>query len=174
MLELRDVLTSDRYISLVQDLVQASRTPPYAPGVDVDAPADDPGRRLAARAWKRTARCVRRLGPRPPEVALHEVRRRAKRARYAVELVAPVVGGAKPRQLAKRLSEVQDVLGELQDTVVADQWLRREADDTVPAKEAFAAGLLVHEEADRRRKVRRRWKPEWRRAARPKLRNWMS
>ncbi len=68
---------------------------------------------------------------------------------------------------------MQDVLGELQDTVVADQWLRREAEATAAANEAFAAGLLVQEEADRRRAVRRKWKPEWRRASRPKLRHWM-
>lgn len=54
---------------------------------------------------------------------LHEARKAYKQARYAVEVFAP--GAGKPgRQLVKRLTDLQDVLGTHQDSVVAREILR--------------------------------------------------
>ena len=63
-----------------------------------------------------------RLEPDPEDAALHELRKRAKRARYAAELIDPLLHGEASRFTA-RLADLQDTLGELQDCVVADQWL---------------------------------------------------
>ncbi|MFG1609892.1 CHAD domain-containing protein [Actinoplanes sp. NPDC049265] len=53
---------------------------------------------------------------------LHEARKKYKQARYAVEVFAP--GAGKPGQaLVKRLTELQDVLGAHQDSVVAREIL---------------------------------------------------
>ena len=57
------------------------------------------------------------------------MRIRAKRCRYAAEAVAPAVG-KRPERFAKAVAELQDVLGEHQDAVVAGQWLR----EHVPAR----------------------------------------
>jgi CHAD domain-containing protein len=57
------------------------------------------------------------------DAALHAARRAYKRARYAVEVLAPV----RPRpsgRLSKRLAALQDLLGAHQDAVVAEQTLR--------------------------------------------------
>jgi CHAD domain-containing protein len=54
---------------------------------------------------------------------LHAARRAYKRARYAVELLAPLHPGPSGR-LAKRLAALQDLLGAHQDAVVAEQALR--------------------------------------------------
>ncbi len=79
---------------------------------------------------------------------LHNVRIRAKRARYAAEAAAPVWG--KPaRKLASAVAGVQTVLGDLQDAVVTDAWLRRVSDDQVSVAEAFVAGELVGHAAHR-------------------------
>ena len=57
------------------------------------------------------------------DTARHEARKAYKRARYAVEVLRPVVGRPAKR-LAKRLTALQDVLGAYQDGVVAAQLLR--------------------------------------------------
>ena len=61
--------------------------------------------------------------PQDRDVALHEARKAYKRARYGVELVTPLVG-RRGRRLADRLSALQDVLGDHQDSVVAAQIMR--------------------------------------------------
>src|SRR5215213_912440 len=72
------------------------------PAAAVPADADDPGR----------------------DAALHEVRKAAKRARYAAEVARPVLG-RRAKAFARRVKAVQKVLGEHQDTVVIRGELRR-------------------------------------------------
>ena len=55
--------------------------------------------------------------------ALHEVRKAAKRLRYAAEMAVPVLG-SRASTLAARAKAVQQLLGEHQDAVVARQVLR--------------------------------------------------
>ena len=51
------------------------------------------------------------------------VRILAKRWRYAAEACAPTLG-KRTRKLADAAKNLQDVLGELNDAVVAERWLR--------------------------------------------------
>ncbi|WP_292604849.1 CYTH and CHAD domain-containing protein [Nocardioides sp. REDSEA-S30_B4] len=76
------------------------------------------------------------------EAAWHEVRKAAKRLRYAAEVARPGLG--KPaKQLAERAKEATQVLGERQDTVVAREHLLALADDAGTAGEpTFTYGLL--------------------------------
>jgi CHAD domain-containing protein len=55
---------------------------------------------------------------------LHEVRKAAKRLRYAAESAVPVLGD-EATDLAARAEEVQEVLGEFQDSVVSRDLLRQ-------------------------------------------------
>ena len=59
------------------------------------------------------------------DVALHSARKAGKRARYAVELAAPVLG-AKADDIIAGRKELQDILGEHQDSIVAAAFLRAE------------------------------------------------
>ena len=54
-----------------------------------------------------------------PEAALHEMRIRAKRLRYAAEVFAPLFPGRPARRFLKRLAALQEALGLLNDGVVA-------------------------------------------------------
>jgi CHAD domain-containing protein len=65
---------------------------------------------------------VRSPDGRVPPAKLHEARRSAKRARYAVEVFA-LAAGKPAARLVARLKEVQDLLGIHQDTVVAREVL---------------------------------------------------
>jgi CHAD domain-containing protein len=129
--------------------------------VDAAAPGRHVAEEVAQRAWGRLAKAVRALGDDPPDPDLHEVRKRAKRARYAMELLGPALSGP-TNALAKRLAKLQDGLGALQDAVVADQWLRRHVGSLSPS-EAFTAGQLSGEEAHARRRARSSWSKLWRR-----------
>ena len=94
--------------------------------------------------WRKLRDAVDDLGATPPDDALHAVRIRAKRARYAAEATIPVFG--KPAQrFARAIADVQDVLGEHQDAVVARTWLAKTASECSPT-EAFAAGMLAERE----------------------------
>jgi CHAD domain-containing protein len=113
------------------------------------------------------------LGDDPLDVELHAARIRAKRVRYAAEAVAPAVSkGAK--RFASAVADLQDVLGEHQDAVVAGQWLRSH----VPTGEgataaAFVAGELAAWEDVAAQESREAWPAAWKRARRRSLRKWM-
>ena len=94
-------------------------------------------------AKDRTSR--RALDRQPSDPSLHEVRKRAKRARYAAELGRGLFG-KRARRLAKRLETVQDALGELQDAVVAEEYLWSLTARGISAPAAFVAGAIASEE----------------------------
>ena len=81
--------------------------------------------------------------------ALHEVRIRAKHARYAAEFAAATAG---PRLefLADALAGVQDLIGSHQDAVVAERRVREVATDEV----RLAAGRVIEHERQLRREAR--------------------
>ena len=109
------------------------------------APTRARSTRCPARCGRRGAGCARavdELGAVPSDAALHEVRIRAKRCRYAAELASPVIGRPARRARRARSTRVQDVLGEHQDAVVADAWLAKTAPECSPA-EAYALGMLA-------------------------------
>ena len=109
---------------------------------------------LAQRELKKLRRDVRALDPEPTAEALHALRKRGKRARYAHEL-------AGKKAVVKRAKELQDVLGEHHDSVVAEERLRALSHDA-PADQALAAGLLIEQERAKRRDAREGWRKVWR------------
>lgn len=116
-------------------------------------------RRLMRRARKAMRRADARLaaatapartapdGPGAPgepsaDERLHEARKAYKRARYAAELVGPIAGKRAAR-LAKRLTELQDVLGAHQDAIVTGELLRDYGVAAhIAGENAFTFGLL--------------------------------
>jgi CHAD domain-containing protein len=167
--ELLDGLDSGRYLVLVDDLIEAARRPPVGDRAD-QRRARPALRRVMRKAWRRTARAADRLGRSSPDAAMHEVRKRAKRARYAAELARDVFGKRATR-LAERLTDVQDGLGEVQDTVVAEGRLRALR---LPTDSAFVAGMLVCGERAARADARDRWPDLWKAARAKRLRRWFS
>jgi CHAD domain-containing protein len=166
--ELLAAMRSDRYVALLDRLLAAARAVPAsadAANFEVDVAE------LAVKPWKKLRRAVRALGDDPPDAALHQVRIRAKRARYAAEAVAPAVGDD-AKEFAERVAELQDVLGEHQDAVVAARWLH----DHVPRADGeagFVAGQLAMMEEAAAEESRQQWPEAWARAGRRALRRWM-
>ena len=142
-------------------LLNAMETPRYAALLDafravVDElgpfEADGDADQLAARALAKLRRAVKALPAEPADDELHEIRIRAKRARYAAELAA-LGGSKKAANTVKAFKAVQDVIGEHQDAVVAEERLRR----ITRPESAVAAGRLIELERQRKVEMRERY-----------------
>ncbi|WP_030077780.1 CYTH and CHAD domain-containing protein [Streptomyces baarnensis] len=167
-----DVLDGKRYLDLLEALEALSADPPLRP-----AARRAPGKALPRAVLKDYERLARRMEhalehPPGPErdIAMHEARKAAKRARYAGESARPALG--KPaKRFAKRVKAVQTVLGDHQDSVVAREALRTLAIQSHAAGEtAFTWGLLYARE-EAAAEARERELPEvWARASDPVLR----
>jgi CHAD domain-containing protein len=163
-------MRSERYDALLDRLVAAARRiPPADDASDLDLELGD----LVRAPWRKLRRAVEALGDDPPDAALHAVRIRAKRCRYAAEAVAPAVG-KDARRFARAVEGLQEVLGEHQDAVVAGQWLRTHAaDGGGRVDRAFVAGELAALEDVAARESRAQWPAVWAEARRERLRRWM-
>ena len=166
---LLDVLDDQRYLDLLDRLVDAVHHPAVVARADRPARKVLPG--LAAEPWKRLRKAVQALPADPPEDDLHAVRIRAKRARYAAE-VAAVAAGKPARRFAKAVAGLQEVLGALQDAAVSEDWLRAAADDVDPASAAVARRLADEERAEIER-LRHAWATAWRAVDDKGLRSWL-
>ena len=170
------VLDDPRYVLLLDQLVASVEVPT---GEEVDwlledakGSAADVLPRLVARPWKRFRKAARAAGPGATAEELHQVRIRAKRCRYAAEAAAPA-GGKHASKLAKAVAEVQDVLGEHQDAVVAQAWLRATAPG-LDAAEALVAGQLIAGQRAAAEASRQAWPKARKKADRRKLRAWLT
>ena len=147
--ELLAGMESDRYLELLRRLEW--ETPP-------PTGAEPPLRAIWRREHRRARKAVAVLEAQPEDAELHDVRIRVKRARYAAELAAPELGkkGAGYVDAAKAF---QDVLGDHQDAVVAEEALRRLAPELPGA--GLAIGRLVDRERTRRTAARAGWRTAW-------------
>jgi CHAD domain-containing protein len=160
--ELIETLDQDRALDLLDRLVALSRTPAMAPGNGGPSePAIPP---LIDTPWKRLRKAVSALDDEPSDEALHQVRIRAKRCRYAAEAIAPVVG-KDAAAFAKAAADLQDLLGGHQDAVMAEGWLRA-ASTRAGGRQALAAGQLVARLATRRASTWESFPATWKRLKR--------
>ncbi len=138
---------------------------------------------LAHRQWRSLRKAARRLGPEPADEALHRVRIQAKRLRYLAEVSAPVVRPGVAREAAsgtaKAATALQDILGDLHDAVVTEDWLRQTASQAPSSATplaliatGLAAGQLIGVERETQRKARAAWRRAWRRLDHKGLRSW--
>jgi CHAD domain-containing protein len=169
--ELLVAIRSPRYTALLDRLVDAVREPRVRKQI-VDEPEDEVLRNVVRRTWKHLRDAVDALPEPADDDALHAVRRRAKRARYAAEAVEPAFGKS-ARAFARAITELQDVLGEHQDAVVTGAWLRDTAANSRDERAAFAAGELAAEEREAARVGRDAWPAAWQSASRKQLRTWL-
>jgi CHAD domain-containing protein len=142
-------LTSARYFDLIHRLEQAAHDPPLVESADSKML-----KRLARREFKKLRKAIRRLEPEPRNETLHAIRIKTKRARYAAELAAPVMGKAAARFI-KQASTVQDVLGAYQDAVTAELYIRSFCKASSSARAAFVAGRLIERQRQRRETLRK-------------------
>ncbi|MEP7368947.1 MAG: CYTH and CHAD domain-containing protein, partial [Dermatophilaceae bacterium] len=111
-------LNGARYLEMLDRLDDLVTDPPLT--TRAGKPARQALPPLVGRAAERVDRAARAVAddwtPQARDQGLHEVRKKAKRARYAAE-AAVAVAGRPAIALADRMEELQDVLGEHQDSV---------------------------------------------------------
>jgi CHAD domain-containing protein len=157
-------LDSSRYLTMLGELDRLLAEPPLTP--EASRPARDVLTEAVRHDRKRTRRRIHRARRAPAgrgrDVALHEARKAAKRARYAAEAATPTLG-KRARRLAKRMKAVQSVLGDHQDTVNARAASREIGVNAhLSGENAFSFGLLhekaFHDARHYQRAARRAWK----------------
>lgn len=138
-------LGSDRYLALLDAVEEVARGSALS-GKRVDRRARKQVPREVRRTFDRMVEFVEQAdaaaAPEETDRLLHEVRKAAKRVRYASESAEPAIGGS-ASDLAKQMEELQDVLGAHQDTVVVRQLLLRLGAEAHEAGDsAFTFGRL--------------------------------
>ena len=168
--ELREVMRSERYLSLLDALVEAAREPVFVG--DATASAKEVLPRLVRRPWRSLAKAAKAVGDSAADEDLHAVRIRTKRVRYAAEAVAPAVG-KKARSFAADAAELQEILGDYNDAVVAESWLRDYSTRARSSETVFAAGELAGLERAEGDAARAGWRKAWKQLASRKPERWM-
>ncbi len=156
-------LSSERYFGLLGVLDSITATPPVVSG----GPSL---KAIAGREFAKLQKTILRAGPSPSDEELHRVRIRGKRARYAAELAEPLAG-KRARLFVQEAKRFQDVVGEHQDAVVAEERIRALAGRR-KAGLAFAAGRLVERQGTRRAETRAALPAAWARLEKRGRRAW--
>lgn len=158
---LRAELRGERYLALLDTLVDAARQPRLTDD------ALEPAERLLEALqddWKGLRKRVKRSAKHPADADLHRIRVLAKRCRYGAEALEPLVG-KDARAAARAAERLQGVLGERHDAIVFRTWLHDEALAIADPVTAFAAGEFAGEELVGLVRSRDDWRPAWRRFA---------
>jgi CHAD domain-containing protein len=175
MTRLNEVLGSSRYDELMSTLDDLVRSPPWVSG------AEDAGgkvlRKRLRHEYKRVCTAVELVDSATTQHErddlLHEVRKAAKRARYAGESVESKYG-EKARRFAGAMEEVQTILGDQHDAVIALDRLRAAGDAAhAEGESAFVFGRLHAREAAEADALVADFQRSWSRASRKKLRRWL-
>ena len=169
--ELLQVLDSDRYINLLDDLTDP---PSFRAGTDEELarPGTEASVRVVRRPWKRLRRAVAKLDDNPTDQELHQIRIKAKRLRYSADAAAVAVG--KPaRRLAKAAANLQDLLGAHHDAVTAEGWLRESAAAVRANAGVFVAGELVTIQRREQKQLRQSWLAAWESVNSKAVRRWL-
>ena len=166
-----EALRGARYLELLDTLVVVAAAPPFVKRRPFTRRSSAKiAAKIARKPWRRLVDAVDALDPHPSDGDLHKIRILAKRCRYAAEAVAPLAG-PKAASFASAVADLQTVLGDHQDTVVAECWLR----SVVPASpaERTAALELIALEQRLRIELRAKWPAVWRAASSKSLRSWL-
>jgi CHAD domain-containing protein len=161
---LNEALDGPRYPQVLAQLETFVARPPAA-APDVSLPD------VAATEWRRLRKAVQKLPGRPGVDELHSVRIKVKRARYAAEL-ARAAAGARGERFIDQAKKLQDILGDLQDAVVIEQYLHDATDRTEPAQ--ALRDDLVRRQRKRRKRARAAFFEEWPKLKRRGRKAWIA
>ena len=154
--ELIEALGSPRYLALLDALEEVS-TATFESSRDLTE--------LAGREFRRLRRDVTSAGPEPADEVLHELRKRAKRIRYASER-ARKAGATSLGKVVEEAKALQDVLGANQDAAVMENELRDLVGESATPIRAIAIGRLIERERALRESTAAEWPAAWKRLER--------
>jgi CHAD domain-containing protein len=165
------VIESHEHRELLDRLLAAASHPALLPET-AELPAPAVLMPLAGDSWRKVARRARRLDSHPSDEELHQLRIAAKKCRYAVLALVPLLGDG-PARIGALLGVLQDALGEQHDAVVAGHWLQEAVRRAADTQTAFSAGILYAVERERAEAGREAWREPWQELDRKKRWGWM-
>ena len=118
-----EALDSERYERFLEYFAAMLREGPED-RAGTATPAAAVGRAVVFTARRKWLKAVKRIKKNSPPEAYHDVRKKGKRLRYALEFLSGVYGKKATSGLVKPLKKLQDVLGAQQDAIVAAKILR--------------------------------------------------
>ena len=167
-------LRDQRYAALLERLVAASAAPLLTRAAS--SPAGSALPPLFEAAWKRLAQHAGQMSTAWFNADFHELRIRAKRARYAVDAIKPALDESKADgadAMRKRLASLQALLGEIQDAATSrEEILAAAARHPENGPFNLAAGITLEREFQRAAAARAAVPDAWLELRRPKLRRW--
>jgi CHAD domain-containing protein len=167
-------LDGDRYHAILRALDRLVTAPPVTDRALATAGETLPP--LVARSYKKVRRIVKQADATPAgaehEELLHDARKAAKRARYAGESVSRTFG-KEAVAFAKAMEDVQEALGEHQDSVLTRERLRDLARHTSSTDAAFLYGRLHALEEAAAGESQRHFDAAWKAARRRSLHRWL-
>ena len=146
---LNEAMRAPRYQHLIQLLRSWKTAPPLS---DAGEAEDKTAAKYVTEAKRKADKRLRKADDDVEQ--LHRARKAFKRARYAAELVEPA--NAEMKQIARDAKELQTLLGEHQDSIVAAEFLARmsSADNVVTRESVLTYGVLMANELDRAAAIR--------------------
>jgi CHAD domain-containing protein len=167
-------LDGDRYRQILIALDGLVGQPPFRKRAT--RPAGKVFPKLVARSYERVRGLVEEADARPSgaerDELMHDARKAAKQARYAGETVAPVFGKHATR-FAAAMEDVQEALGEHQDSLLTRDRLRTLGTHASSTEAAFVYGRLHALEEARIRESQQRFDSAWKAARRTSLHRWL-
>ena len=156
-------LDGDRYLALLDAVDALLADPPLTEQAAGSARTVLP--ELIGKAVRRVRKAYRLAKACPPghdcDEHLHDMRKAAKRLRYAAEVAQPALG-RETKKLVKRVKAAQELLGEHQDSVVARGLLRELGAAAGADGNGFAFGWLLRDEQARAERVEADLDGAWR------------
>lgn len=166
-------LDADRYHRLVEALHALVSTPPFTEPASGSAAEVLPAR--VAKTYKALKAEVKAAYAAPSGAErshhLHEARKAAKRARYAAEALSEAFG-KEPAAFAGAMEDLQEELGEHQDSVVMRERLLGLARRATTPAEGFTYGRLHAREEARGERSQERFGSAWKASSKKSLRRW--
>jgi CHAD domain-containing protein len=167
-------LDGERYHALLKSLDQLVTAPPWTKRATAKAGKTLP--RLVGRSYAEVRGIVQDADAKPAgaerEELLHDARKAAKRARYAGESVSRIFG-QDAVAFAAAMEDVQEALGEHQDSVLTRERLRDLARHTSSTDAAFLYGRLHALEEASAGESQRHFDAAWKAAGRKRLHRWL-
>ncbi|MDF0642474.1 MAG: CYTH and CHAD domain-containing protein [Nitrospira sp.] len=161
---LMQALESDRYLALL-DRLEAAAQFPVVTGDTVSL------LEIAHAEYRTLRRAVRKGGSEASDKALHKIRIKGKRARYATELAEASLGKPATRVI-RQIRALQDLLGEHQDAVVCEQRFRKLLRRSRGKLTAVSLGRLIERQCERRREMRASLPAVWSKLERRAAKLW--
>lgn len=170
----RAELRSARYFALLDSLDELLTSARHTRAARAAARKSLP--KAVSRAYRRLAAAVDQIehsAADERDLAIHEARKAAKRARYAAELATAALG-KDAKRFAAQMKLLQECLGEHQDSVVARaEILRLSAEGPDIAGGPFTLGVLYGQQRVAAEAVEDEIPGVWRAVAKAKYRSWL-